>query len=355
MDYKGDSFDKEEQEANVVKNAKKLFSNLGFRLLIGTVLLYVVCYGLQYVLANVFEQFLPELMYKINTDYTYSLVFSIGIQYAVAMPLLALIVAVKMPAKAPEKRKIGFGWWLVFFIISYSLMFSSNLLGTGINVLISSLAGRTISTYNVQTIVQNANIWVVTICTVIFAPLVEELIFRKLLVDRCGKYGEAASALLSGLAFGLFHGNLTQGIYAFCLGYFLALIYSKTGKIQATIGIHMVVNFMGSFVSMMLLKFVDLDAILTIDESNPEAALEAILNNGVGLLLLGLYEMLIFALVVAGIILMIVNRKKFLPKPGEIVLPKNSTFSVVVGNLGMILFVVASVGYIIFTFIEGLS
>lgn len=356
MDYRENVNENAERNISneVVKAAKKLFSNIGFRLLIGTVIVYGVCYGLQYLLLSIMSAVNPGFIELVTTDYTANLVFSMGIQYAFAMPLLALVLAVKLPGKAPEKRKIGFGWWLVFFIISYSLMYSSNLIGTGINSLISSISGNTISTYAVQTMIQNANIWVVTICTVIFAPLVEELIFRKILIDRCGRYGEAASALLSGLAFGLFHGNLTQGIYAFCLGYFLALVYSKTGKIQATIGIHMVVNFMGSFIPMTLLKFIDLDALDALDPNNTESVIEFMSTYGIGFMILSLYGMLIMALVIAGIVLLIVNRRKFMPQPGEVSLPRHSTFKTVVGNPGMLVFIIASIGYIVYTFIEGL-
>lgn len=346
--------DESAKNATIVKEAKKLFSNLGFRMLIATAILYAVCYGLQYVGELLLDKFNPALLEKIYTDYTVNLIYSMGIQYAFAMPLMALVIAVKCPAKAPEKRRIGFGWWLAFFVMAYSLMYSSNLLGTALNSLISGIFGFNISTYSVQTIIQNANIWVVTICTVIFAPLVEELIFRKLLIDRCGRYGEAASALLSGITFGLFHGNLTQGIYAFCLGYFLALIYSKSGKIRATIGIHMVINFMGSFIPMTILKLIDIDELLAIESEGIEAMTEYVMSHMTGILVLGLYGMLIMALVIAGMILMIVNRRKIFPRRGEIALPKHTTFSVVMGNPGMILFVVASVGYIVYTFIRGL-
>jgi len=291
----------------------------------------------------------------IMNDYTVSLVFSMSIQYVFAMPLLAMVLSIKMPAKAPEKRKVGFGWWLVFFIISYSLMFSANIIGTILNLIISGLSGHSLSTYSIQEIIQNANIWVVTACTVLIAPLVEELIFRKILVDRCGRYGEAASALLSGMAFGLFHGNLNQGIYAFCLGYFLALIYSKTGKIHVTVGIHMLINFMGSFVPMMLFKLVDYDMLTSLSTADMENLTNYVMGHAGGIVLLGIYEMLIFGLVIAGMILMIVNRKKFLPRKGEIQLPAHTTFSTVMGNPGMILFTIASVAYIVYTFIEGLK
>ena len=50
---------------------------------------------------------------------------------------------------------------------------------------------------------------------VICAPILEEYIFRKLIVDRTVKYGQGVAVVLSGLMFGLFHGNLNQFAYAF--------------------------------------------------------------------------------------------------------------------------------------------
>ena len=49
------------------------------------------------------------------------------------------------------------------------------------------------------------------------------LLFRRLLVDRMVKYGEATAVLFSGLMFALFHGNLNQFVYAFTLGVFFCI------------------------------------------------------------------------------------------------------------------------------------
>ena len=55
-----------------------------------------------------------------------------------------------------------------------------------------------------------SNMMVTFLYMVICAPILEEYIFRKLIVDRTVKYGQGVAIVLSGLMFGLFHGNLNQ-------------------------------------------------------------------------------------------------------------------------------------------------
>ena len=64
--------------------------------------------------------------------------------------------------------------------------------------------------------------------------------------------------MVSGLMFGLFHGNLNQFVYAFVLGLFLAFLYVKTGNLKITIALHMMINFVGGIVSSWLMRMIDL-------------------------------------------------------------------------------------------------
>lgn len=65
--------------------------------------------------------------------------------------------------------------------------------------------------------------------TLLAAPLAEELIFRALLYGWLRGYmGFWSSSLISALAFGLYHGNWIQGIYAFTIGMILAWGYETS-------------------------------------------------------------------------------------------------------------------------------
>lgn len=57
------------------------------------------------------------------------------------------------------------------------------------------------------------------------------------------------AVVLSGLAFGLFHGNLVQAVYATVIGCLLALVYEWYGTIAAPMLFHSVANL---FVYVML-------------------------------------------------------------------------------------------------------
>lgn len=84
--------------------------------------------------------------------------------------------------------------------------------------------------------------WLNFLIAGVSAPLFEELIFRKLLLDRLRPMGDRAAIWISGVAFGLFHMNLYQFFYATLLGMIFAGIALKTGKLYHTILLHAGIN-----------------------------------------------------------------------------------------------------------------
>ena len=78
------------------------------------------------------------------------------------------------------------------------------------------------------------------------APVVEELVFRKTLLDVLHPHGETCAALVTALLFGLIHGNSGQFFLAFLLGLLFAGVYMKTGHILYTIALHFIINLTAS-------------------------------------------------------------------------------------------------------------
>ncbi|MBR4718903.1 MAG: CPBP family intramembrane metalloprotease [Lachnospiraceae bacterium] len=77
-------------------------------------------------------------------------------------------------------------------------------------------------------------------------PIVEELIFRLFLFGALKRIMPVIAAnLIQAMMFGIYHGKLVQGIYAFLLGLFLGLLKDKTRTIFATIGFHCLFNITG--------------------------------------------------------------------------------------------------------------
>lgn len=74
-------------------------------------------------------------------------------------------------------------------------------------------------------------------------PVAEELVFRGLVYNRLREsVSPVWAAVLSALAFGVFHGNLVQGIYAFLLGLLLAFCSEKYKTVLAPVIVHATAN-----------------------------------------------------------------------------------------------------------------
>lgn len=79
--------------------------------------------------------------------------------------------------------------------------------------------------------------------TVIVAPIFEDLLFRGILYRRLRDYLNVPLAIiLSALAFGIFHGNIIQFLYASALGILFAIFYEHYGTVLVPILCHLGAN-----------------------------------------------------------------------------------------------------------------
>jgi len=76
----------------------------------------------------------------------------------------------------------------------------------------------------------------------VVAPVIEELVFRGILLSRMNWLPAWLSVLIQGILFGLVHLNLFQGLYAFVAGILLGLVYLKFRSIIIVIIGHMAYN-----------------------------------------------------------------------------------------------------------------
>lgn len=98
-------------------------------------------------------------------------------------------------------------------------------------------------------------LWLGILSFGILAPLGEEFVFRGVVYGRLKKVSNVPVAVVvSGLLFGLFHGNLVQAVYATLLGIVLAIVYEIYDSILAPILFHAVANLF-VYVMMDLMPF----------------------------------------------------------------------------------------------------
>lgn len=106
---------------------------------------------------------------------------------------------------------------------------------------LEALSGR--STANLlDNVFDTLPTWLLLLMVGGIAPVMEELIFRKLLLDRLRPFGDRCAILVCGVAFGLFHVNLYQFFYAAAVGMLFAGVVLKTGTIWHSILLHAILN-----------------------------------------------------------------------------------------------------------------
>ncbi|HOE99793.1 MAG TPA: type II CAAX endopeptidase family protein [Spirochaetota bacterium] len=85
---------------------------------------------------------------------------------------------------------------------------------------------------------------------IVVAPVAEEIIFRGFLQDSLGKFLNKFNAdlIITSLIFSLFHINsLSNALYSFIIGIFLSLERKKSGYINVSVWVHVMINFTGLF------------------------------------------------------------------------------------------------------------
>lgn len=95
---------------------------------------------------------------------------------------------------------------------------------------------------------ENFGLQILYVFTIAVIPgILEELLYRKGLIDLTRGYGEKFAILFSAIIFGLAHMNFTQTIFAFLMGLALGTVYVKTGNIKYTMLLHILNNAYAAF------------------------------------------------------------------------------------------------------------
>lgn len=330
-------FAKDSYRNLMVKEARGTFSRVHLGLLI-----YIVsAYAISIVADVLLLIFLGDSYESIMGNIYFQWFMGVVPMYAVGLPLLWLTVR-NMPTKRLEKSKLSAGEFLIIFAIAQTLMSVGNSIGNTLNGFFGALRGDEITNTTSQ-LIENSPIWLTLVVAVIIGPVIEEFIFRKLMVDRLARYGSLVTVLVSGISFGLFHGNLYQFFYAALLGMLLAFVTLKTGNWLYSVALHIIINFFGSIVVM---PFIDMAEELTAGMEALEAGStvdgKSLIMAAIGVLS---YSIVQYALVIAGAVLIILavkNKWYKLKESAEVNIPSDDVAISVVFNLGTLLFLAVS-------------
>lgn len=234
-----------------------------------------------------------------------------------------------LPSVKIEKKKLTFGQIMILIMMVYGLTQVGSLMGLPIHTALSSVTlfgdGSTEDALNnlKSNLIVGSDTWIRIITVGIMPAIFEELLFRKFLIDRTLRHGEFISCAMSGIMFGLWHGNFQQFFFAFFLGVLFAFVYIRTGRIIYTMILHASLNLITSSITVELiaemLKRMGMD--MSSGSIDPNIDYDMVIKSVLPLMLIILLWIIILAgFQIAGFVMLIVRRKKFklMPIVGEL-------------------------------------
>ena len=317
-----------QEEAARKQETRRFFSAVGFSVLA----LIVATHVAQFVLVLATQLVCPQWI----VQWWYSWVLSFVPLYGVGLPCFLLTiryvpVTPHENAEADATPPFAIKWWWVLLLVSVGYMYIGSFVGQG---LMNAIAGMLDKEYtnSLNTLVEQSPVWATVLGTVILAPLGEEFLFRKVLIDRTRRYGDTVSVLLSATFFALFHIKLYQMFYAFLIGLVLGYLYTRTGKLRWSVAMHMALNAIGGLLMPLVVS------LLLPSGAEP---------TGLQLALVGLLDILIYGVAIASVVMTVKLRRRLVLRGSRVPLSRDSFVSAVLSAAGVAVTVAVCASWIV--------
>jgi len=202
---------------------KKALNLIGISLL--TILIMTV--ALQFICRLIINMLSEGILFQIVSCAG----VNIGTLIVIA-PVIALMLR-KLPVEVSEARKSINLLNIVLFVI----------MGLGI-ILLTNLLKMTVFGFRQSVIVQPQEFSLFWLLSGIIAAVAEEILFRKIILNRLKPFGKKEAIFISALAFGLCHINFWSFTFAFALGLLFGQITVYTNTIRYSCVLHAVNNIL---------------------------------------------------------------------------------------------------------------
>ena len=227
----------------------------------------------------------------------------------------------KLPVYKIEKRKLKIGHLLLLIMMMYGLTQVGTVMGMPLHLILSAFSpAEDLSSLPDMLLSSNPVLRIISVG--ILPAIFEELLFRKFVIDRTIRHGEFISCAISGIMFGLWHGNFQQFFFTFFVGVMFAFVYIRTGNVIYTMIMHASMNLVTSTITINLITELLERAGMDINTGAylTEPTDEMIMSMIPILLLTMLWVLIIFSFQVVGFIMLMVKRRNFklIPWVGEL-------------------------------------
>ena len=296
-------------ELKVKVDNKKVFNRIGLAIFVSMILVNII----QVIFFGIIGVVNQELLSAPWINYA-----GIAISfYLIGFPVFYLMIKNLPEEEKRESKTLGVFEVIKICFMSYSIVYIVNFLTNILMMLIAVIKGSEVTNPLVNMLEGSNWIWSL-IFAGILSPIIEEMMFRGVMLNKLRRYGDKVAIITTAILFGLFHANFSQFFYAVALGMIFAYVALKTGTIKYSIILHIVVNIMGGVI------------------------LPAAIGDGSNIVAVGCVGLALLAIVIVGLVLLIKNRKNISLLDGEIKLEKGTAFKTIWVNVGMILYVVIS-------------
>jgi hypothetical protein len=289
------------------REIRRISNHSSLLILIYIVLSYVITFGLSLI----FSVFKNVPLFQDNTFYTFVLYCAI---YLVGFPIILLLfyktrgrkigLTLKGLFRKPQKSA---GWCAIWIVIGIGLTYLTSVVFNIIFTIIEQLTEVTL--YSPDFSFGNTFFAVLTLLLALpfYAPIFEELLFRGTLYRNNEPMGQWFAIIVSGITFGLWHTNYQQFFYTAVFGMFACFIFAKTRSIIPTMIMHFCFNTIGAIES---LAQTEID-FSKLSENDIEFNMHYMLTqHPISTMIFGLMIVVTYALIIAGIILLVVQLAK---------------------------------------------
>ena len=150
------------------------------------------------------------------------------------------------------------------------------------------------------------SLWFMYFYASLLGPVLEELLYRGVILQSMRKYNERFAIVLSALIFGLMHQNYQQFILAFMLGLILAASDIRSGSIIPSIIMHIIVNTSG-VVMQLAMQAADFETFAKVAAGDANAAMG---GNAAFMVLMMINAVFRYGFMFLGITLLIIAMVK---------------------------------------------
>lgn len=258
--------------------------------------------------------------------------------YVVGFPLLWLCIRSLPTRTTPNEKTLSVAELLAIIPV---MQFATNIgssVGMGFDGILQEIFHTTSENPN-EFLTEGVPVWLMIVITVIICPILEEFVFRKLILDRLSVYGNIFAIVVSAGMFGLFHGNFIQMFYSFLVGIIMGYVTVKGGSWLFGAGLHIFMNFVNGAIPTLLsdhnVRFEN--ALIAWIDGNSDVFVE----NFQSFMLVGSFAVILNILSITGAVILVYTATKRLIHVNdapEAVIPAGKLGAVLFTSIGTVLF-----------------